>query len=184
MSGRRSRRRSLRGRSLRTPQRGVPTLQPQRNVPYPSICKLRALAIGEINKWPVFSTRREFFSHRILQNVISFFPTAFCMSQPMFKEIALPANTRGFGRPFFPFADDALDGFARRRERNQSVNMIGHKQENMRPPKSLLLPMPDGFKESRCYFVRSQLAGSTHNAIDGDEVNLLLRVNPQRNFVR
>ena len=149
-----------------------------------SLPKLRTLAIGEINEWPVFRTRRELFPHGILQDVISLFPTAFCVSQPMLEEIALPANAHGLGRPFFPFADDELDGFAGWRKGNQGVNMIGQEQENMRPPKSLLLPMPDGFKESRRNFVRDQLAGSTQFAIDADEVNLPLRVNPQRNFVR
>ena len=149
-----------------------------------SLPKWRTLAIGEINEWPVFGTRREFFPHGILQDVISLFPTAFCVSQPVLEEIALPANARGLGRPFFPFADDEPDAFAGWRKGNQGVNMIGHEQENMRPPKSLLLPMPDGFKESRRNFVRGQLAGSTQFAIDGDEVNLPLRINPQRNFVR
>ena len=149
-----------------------------------SLPKWRSLAIGEINEWPVFGTRREFFPHGILQDVISLFPTAFCVSQPVLEEVALPANAHGPGRPFFPFADDELDRLAGWRKGNQGVNMIGHKQENMRPPKSLLLPMPDSFKESRRNFVRGQLAGSTHFAIDGDEVNLPLRINPQRNFVR
>ena len=82
-----------------------------------SLPKWRALAIGEINEWPVFGTRREFFPHGILQDVISLFPAAFRVSQPVLEEIALPANAHGPGRPFFPFADDELDRSCRMAER-------------------------------------------------------------------
>jgi len=156
---------------------------PSRHRSAMSLPKWRALAVGKVNERPVFGTRREFFPHGIAQDVISLFPAAFCVSQPMLEEIALPANAHGLGRPFFPLADDELDAFAGWRKGNQGVNMIGHEQENMRPPKSLLLPMPDGFKESRRNSVRGKLVGPTQFAIDGDEVNRPLRVNPQRNFV-
>ena len=146
--------------------------------------KLRALPVSEINKWPIFGTRCELFPYGISQDIISLFPAAFLMPQPMFKEITLPADANVLGRPFFPFADDALYGFTRWREGNQGVNMIGHEQEQIRPPKPFLLSMPEGFEESRRNFIYGQLVCSSHFAINGDEVNLSLRINPKGDFVR
>jgi len=145
---------------------------------------MRGLAIGEINKRPGFRTVCQVFPYGIKQNIIRLLPAAFLVSQPVFKEITLPAYTHGFGRPFFPFADDELDGFVGWRKGNQRVNMIGHEQKDIRPPKTLLLPMPDRFKEWLGDLVGGQLIRSTQFAIDGNEVNLPLRINPWRNFVR
>ena len=39
--------------------------------------KVRALAVGEVNERPVFGTRHQSLSHRIVQDVIGLFPTAF-----------------------------------------------------------------------------------------------------------
>jgi len=108
---------------------------------------MRVLAIGEINKRPGVRTVCQTFPYGIAQNIIRLVPTAFLVSQPVFEEITLPANAQGFGRPFFPFADDELDGFVGWRKGNQRVNMIGHEQKDIRPPKTLLLPMPDRFKQ-------------------------------------
>src|SRR5665213_1457745 len=44
--------------------------------------------------------------------------------------------------------------------------------------------MPDGFKQGFRNFAQSKLISKTHPAIDGDEINFLLRINPRRNFVR
>ena len=205
--------------------------------PLPS--ELRTLAICKINERPIFGTRDEFFSNGIFQNVIGFLPPTFVIPQTMFKKIALPDNADFFGRPFFPFADGALNRLARRWKRNQRVQMIRHEQEKIRPPQKFILPMTDGFKNACRDFRRGKLisisqfrvrtarravpvaqrsAGATeplvnrvshHHArsvlgfartgtpqrgvptiiktlpaIDGDEINFLLRVNPQWNVVR
>ena len=150
----------------------------------PSIKKLRTFAVGEINERPVFRTLDQFLAHGILQNVIRFIPAALFASQAMLEKIALPADAHGFGRPFLPFADNELERLAGRRERNQRMNVIRHEQKNMRPPEILILTMPDGFKENRCDCVRGELVGHARFAIDGDEINLFLRINPQRDFVR
>jgi len=149
-----------------------------------SLPELRALTVGEMDEWPVFGMGCEFLSHRILQNVIRLCPAAFFLSQAMFKKVALPVDADGFGGPFLPFTDNQLDRLAGRREGNQGVDVIGHEQENMRPPKSLLQAMLDGFKNGRCDVVRGKLVDPARFAFDGDEVNFLLRINPQRNFVR
>jgi hypothetical protein len=182
-----------------TAQRAVPTdskADAQRRCPYrfqsgraaalslPLIGKLRALAAGEINERPVLRTRRQVFPHWILQNVISLFAATFLVSQPVFEKIALPADARGFSRPFLPFADNQPDWFVGWGKGNQGVNMIGHEQEYMWPPKALFLPVPDRFKECFGDFVGGQLIRSTQFAIDGNEINLPLRIYPQRNLMR
>ena len=105
-----------------------------------------ALAVSKIDERPIFGMRHEFFSHRILQNVIRFFPATFIMPQAMLKEITLPMDADGLSRPFFPFTDDQFDRFVRGWKRNQCMNVIRHDQKNMRPPKVMILTMPDGFK--------------------------------------
>ena len=70
--------------------------------------KLRPLPISEINKRPILRTRREFLPHWILQDIISLFPAAFLMSQPMFKEITLPADAELSRGPTFPGCHDLL----------------------------------------------------------------------------
>jgi len=70
------------------------------------------LTIPKIYKWPLFRAPDQFFTDRILQNVICLFPAAFIMAQPMFKEIALPCHTYFFSRPFLPLADDRLHRFS------------------------------------------------------------------------
>ena len=72
----------------------------------------------------------------------------------------------------------------RRGKGNQGVNMIGHEQEYMWPPKTLFLPMPDSFKERLGNYAGGQLIHSTRFAIDGNEINLPLRIYPQRNLMR
>ena len=146
--------------------------------------KMRVVAVGEINKRPRFGTVCQAFPYGIAQNIIRLVPAAFLVSQPVFEEITLPANAQGLSRPFLPFADDELDGFVGWWKGNQCMNMIGHEQKDIRPPKILLLPMPDRFKECIGDLVGGQLIRSTQFAIDGNEVNLPLRINPWRNFVR
>jgi len=149
-----------------------------------SLPEWRMLAGGEIYERPVFGSHHQFFPHGIFQDVIGLFTAAFFLSQPMLKEIPLPANAESFCRPFLPFADDMFDRFARRRKRNQGMEMVGHQQKNMRPPQSLILPVTDGFKERRRSFFDGQLVGSAQFTIDGDKINLPLRINPQRDCVR
>jgi hypothetical protein len=74
--------------------------------------KLRSFTIAEINERPFFRAYDQFLPNGILQNVIRLFATAFVLSQPMLKEIALPYNAEFFGRPFLPFADDQLQWFS------------------------------------------------------------------------
>jgi hypothetical protein len=126
---------------------------PSEDVPAGStlIGKLRSLAVGEVNERPSFRTRRKIFPHGVLQDVIPLFLPAFFMPQPMLKEIALPFDPQCFGRPFFPLAHNEPDGFAGWPEGNQGVNMVGHKEENIRPPKPFFLPMTNGCEESRCF---------------------------------
>ena len=94
-----------------TAQRAVPTgfkTDSAAALSLPLIGKLRALAVGEINKRPVLRTRRQVFPHWILQNVISLFAATFLVSQPVFEKIALPADAELSRGPAFPGCHDLL----------------------------------------------------------------------------
>ena len=144
--------------------------------------KLRP-TVCEINVRPVFRLRDELLSDGILQNVIRFFAPAFVMSQPVLEEIPLPDNASFLGRPFLPFADDGFERLARWRKRNQRVNMIGHEEEKIRPPQKFFLPVTNGLEEV-CGNVRyCELILEAFRAVDGDEIDFLLGINPQRDFV-
>ena len=165
---------SMRPFRARTAQRAVPTKSP---------FKLRTLTIGEINKRPVLRSRHEFFPHGIFHNVICLLPPAFIVPQPMFKEVALPADAGLLGRPFFPLAHHRLQRLAGRREGNQRVQMIRHQEKNVRPPKKFLLPVTDGFKQTDGNLRPGEVVGKTFPAIDADEINFRVRVHPQRDGV-
>jgi hypothetical protein len=77
------------------------------------------------------------------------------------EEIILPVEAQLLGRPFLPFADQQPERLARRRKREQRMQMIGHEQKEIRPPQIFFLP-----------------------AIDGDKIRFLARFHPQRNLVR
>jgi hypothetical protein len=62
--------------------------------------------------------------------------------------------------------------------------MIRHQQKNVRPPNSLLLPVPDSFKKLPGNFRPGQLIGSPILAIDGYKINLAMRIDPQRDVMR
>ena len=64
------------------------------------------------------------------------------------------------------------------------MQVIGHEQEYMWPPKEVFLPMPDGFEEWCCNRWKSESVVGTFAAVDGDEVNLLLRIDPKRDVMR
>ena len=59
-----------------------------------------------------------------------------------------------------------------------------HEQEQIRPPQKLFLTMTDGFKQACRGIGQGELISKTLFAVDGDEINLLLRIDPRRNFVR
>ncbi|HNQ74664.1 MAG TPA: hypothetical protein PKN95_13820 [Verrucomicrobiota bacterium] len=169
--------------------------------------KLRPLAIREINERPLFGASDKLFPNRIFQNVIGLLPPALVVPQAMFKKIALPADADFFCRPFLPFADDALDGFVGRRKGNQRVQMIRHQQKQMRPPQESFLPMADSLEQTNGNFRRGELIAisqfrvgtlrcgvrtaqravptivKSFPAVDGDEIDFALRVNPQWNVV-
>jgi len=100
--------------------------------PSGSIRELRFLPVTEIHVRPILRTCDKSSPHRICQDVISLLPPAFVVSQTVFKEIILPCETDVFARPFLPFGNDATDGFVRRRERQQGVQMIRHQQKQIR----------------------------------------------------
>ena len=62
--------------------------------------------------------------------------------------------------------------------------MIGHQQKQIRPPKEFLLPMLNRFKDLFRHFRQSQLVSETLLAVDGDEIDFLVWINPQRNLMR
>jgi len=106
-----------------------------------------ALAVCEIYKWPIFGAGDEFFANRILQDIIGLLTPAFVIPQPVLEEIALPVNADLLGGPFLPFADDGLQGLARRRKGHQRMKVVRHQEKNVRPPQTFLLPMPDGVQQ-------------------------------------
>jgi len=58
------------------------------------------------------------------------------------------------------------------------VQMIRHQQENVRPPQKIILPVADGCKQGGGNFVRGQLVLAAFPAVDGDEINFLVRIHP------
>ena len=59
-----------------------------------------------------------------------------------------------------------------------------HEQEQIRPPQQFFLTMTDGFKQSFGDARQRELIFETFFAVDANEINFLLRVNPRRNLVR
>ena len=64
------------------------------------------------------------------------------------------------------------------------MQVVGHEQEQIRPPQKLFLPVTDGFKQSLGDVGQGELISETFFAFDADEINFFLRVNPGRNLVR
>ncbi|PYJ57916.1 MAG: hypothetical protein DME24_17950 [Verrucomicrobia bacterium] len=64
------------------------------------------------------------------------------------------------------------------------MQVVGHEQEQIWPPQKLFLTMTNGFKQACRDFGQGELISKTLFAVDGDEINLLLRINPRRDFVR
>ena len=64
------------------------------------------------------------------------------------------------------------------------MQMVGHEQEQIWPPQKLFLPVTDGFEQSFGDIRQRELILETLFAVDGDEINLLLRIKPQWNLVR
>ena len=56
--------------------------------------------------------------------------------------------------------------------------MIGHQQEQIRPPQEMFLPVPDSFKQLFRHGWQCQLIAEAFPAVDGDEINLPVRINP------
>jgi hypothetical protein len=110
--------------------------------------KVGAVAFGEVDEWPGFRTRRQLFAHWVFQDIFGFLLATFVVAQAMLKEISLPANPDLFGCPFFPFANNVLHRFARRWKRKQCVQMIGHQNEQVRPPKKRFLSVTHGLEQS------------------------------------
>ena len=102
----------------------------------------------------------------------------------MLKEIPLPNDADYFRRPLLPFTDDGLQRLAGGRKGNQRMQMIRHQQKNVRPPQKLFLSVTDGFKQSRGDFRQSKLVAAAFPAVDGDEINFAVRVNPQWHVMR
>ena len=53
----------------------------------------------------------------------------------------------------------------------------------MRPPEKFLLPMPNRFKQADGNLRQRELVGETLPAIDADEINFRVQVNPQQDGV-
>ena len=81
-----------------------------------SIVELWPFAAAEIDERPVFRPCRQFLPDWVFQNIICFLPATFVMPQAMLKEIVLPPDANGLGRPLLPFADHEPDGFVRGRK--------------------------------------------------------------------
>ncbi len=149
-----------------------------------SIWEVWTLAIAKINIRPVLNPLDQFFAEGVFQDVIHFLPTAFVVAEAMFKKVSLPLDADFFRCPLFPFADNEPDGFVGWRERQQRVQMVGHQKKNMRPPNKILLPVTNGFKQLLRRFRHGQLIAEPFFAVDGDEINFLMWIHPQRNLVR
>jgi hypothetical protein len=82
-----------------------------------------------------------------MHDVISLFPPTFITAQTVLEEIPLPFYAKPFGGPSFPFGHNGFDVASRRREGNESMDMIRHKKEYERPPKPEGLAMGHGFEK-------------------------------------
>jgi hypothetical protein len=151
------------------------------------IGKSRKSAFGKVNEWPVLGALYQPLSQRIVENVISFLsPTFSFFPQPVLEKITLPGQPESLGCPLFPLAVYGSEGLVRGRKRQQSMSMdvVRHEQKQMRPPKACFLSVPDRLENHFSYTRDSQLVCPPHGAIDRDEENFLLRIYPQRDFMR
>src|SRR6185369_7511899 len=103
-----------------------------------SIIKSWTCSVTKIHVRPIFRTRHQLLSNRILQNVVCFLPPAFVMAQPMLEKIILPGNSDFLGGPFLPLAYDHSDRSGGWRKREERVEMVGHQQEQIRSPQDFL----------------------------------------------
>src|SRR5262245_3687247 len=100
------------------------------------------------------------------------------------RKITLPNDSKLLRRPFLPFAHDGANGFARRWKAEQCMQMIRHQQKKMWPPNVLLTSMLHCSEEVLCYVEQRKLIPESLFAVDGDEVNLPVRIHPKRNVMR
>jgi len=61
--------------------------------------------------------------------------------------------------------------------------MVWHEQEYIRPPFQLFLPMTNSFKQTSSDFRQRELIPGALAAVDRNEINRLLWINPGRNFM-
>src|SRR5258706_464561 len=87
------------------------------------------------------------------------------------------------GRNEFPSDNGILRSCAAARGADIAARCPYHAKQ-IRPPQKLFLPVTDGFKQSLGDLGQRELIPETFFAIDADEINFLLRVNPRRNLVR
>ncbi len=146
--------------------------------------KFRPFAITKINERPIFQTCNQTLAHRICQNVIRFLTSTLVVPQTMLKEIALPDDADFFGSPLLPFRDNLFERLSRRRKRQKCMQMIRHEQKQIRPPQKRLLSMPNCFKQFFSYIRQSELIHKTLVTVDGNKIDLLLRIHPQRHLMR
>lgn len=63
------------------------------------------------------------------------------------------------------------------------MQMIGHEQEEIWPPQKFFLPVANRFKQPFGDIRQCQLVSETLLAIDSDEIDFFLWINPRRNLV-
>ena len=61
--------------------------------------------------------------------------------------------------------------------------MVGHEQKQIRPQQQFLLPMAHGFEQRFRNVSQGELVFPALQAIDSDEINLLARIDLQRDVV-
>src|SRR5262245_44666437 len=73
---------------------------------------------------------------------------------------------------------------ARWRKREQGMQVVWHKQEQIGPPQKLSLSMAHRFKQRFRNVSRGELVFPAPPAVDRDEIDFLARIDPQRDVVR
>ncbi len=101
----------------------------------------------------------------------------------MIEPVTLPFDAALTTRPLLPVSYDLCNP-AIRRERQERVNMVRHQKKQTRPPNTGSVSMLDGFENLPSDQLVTQRVAASQTTVQGHEVDLARRIDPQRRIVR
>ena len=120
--------------------------------------------------------------HRVLPEILRFFPPALISTQSVIEPIPLPRNPERLCGPRFPALHHFLHS-SRPYKPNQPMHMIRHHDEGGTPPDLTRIAIPHGIKHPLCHCRLNQSIASPVSTANCDEESLFRFPNPKRRLV-